>query len=112
MTNPANRTKLDPKSKKLSFINCGGDRNGFRFWDHDNRKIVRSRDVFNEDVLFKDRQVAMQSPPSFPELTVDFDDESEGHNEFWVHVESGAHGKTGADVQQEADLPIVVRKVS
>ncbi|KAE8654176.1 E3 ubiquitin protein ligase upl2, putative isoform 2 [Hibiscus syriacus] len=32
---------------------------GYRFWDYENRKIIRSRDViFNENVMYKDRSTA------------------------------------------------------
>ena len=43
------RSKLDAKSKICFFI-------GYRFWDEQNRKIIRSRNViFNEQVIYKDR---------------------------------------------------------
>jgi len=51
-----NRTKLDVKSKKCTFIGYGIDEFGYRLWDFKNQKIVRSRDVvFNEKVLYKDQ---------------------------------------------------------
>ena len=50
-----NRTKLDAKSKKCVFFGYGIDEFGYRLWDFENHKIVRSRDViFNEKVLYKD----------------------------------------------------------
>jgi len=50
------RNKLDVKSKKCFFISYGDKEFGFRFWDDQNRKIIRSRNViFNEKVLYKDR---------------------------------------------------------
>jgi len=50
------RNKLDAKSKKYLFIGYGDEKFGFRFWDDQNRKIIRSRNViFNEKVLYKDR---------------------------------------------------------
>ncbi|KAG6760700.1 hypothetical protein POTOM_033879 [Populus tomentosa] len=50
------RNKLDAKSKKCFFIGHGDKEFGFRFWDDQNRKIIRSRNViFNEKVLYKDR---------------------------------------------------------
>ena len=53
---PTNRNKLDPKSKKYFFIGYGDAEFGYRFWDDQNRKIIRSRDViFNEEVMYKDR---------------------------------------------------------
>ena len=43
------RSKLDAKSKVYFFI-------GYKFWDEQNRKIIRSRNViFNEQVMYKDR---------------------------------------------------------
>jgi hypothetical protein len=50
------RNKLDVKSKKCFFISYGDEEFGFRFWDDQNRKIIRSRNViFNEKVLYKDK---------------------------------------------------------
>ena len=52
----AERSKLDAKSNKCVFVGYGGDEFGYRFWDYENRKIIRSRDViFNENVMYKDR---------------------------------------------------------
>ncbi|KAG6763289.1 hypothetical protein POTOM_030703 [Populus tomentosa] len=50
------RNKLDVKSKKSFFIGYGDEEFGFRFWDDQNRKIIRSKNViFNEKVLYKDK---------------------------------------------------------
>ncbi|WVY99473.1 hypothetical protein V8G54_015558 [Vigna mungo] len=50
------RNKLDPKSKKCTFIGYGEDEFGYRLWDNENQKMIRSRDViFNEKVMYKDR---------------------------------------------------------
>ena len=50
-----NKTKLEAKSKKCIFVGYGIDEFGYRLWDFENQKIVRSRDViFNEKVLYKD----------------------------------------------------------
>jgi hypothetical protein len=50
------RNKLDAKSKKCFFISYGDEEFGFWFWDDQNRKIIRNRNViFNEKVLYKDR---------------------------------------------------------
>ncbi|KAG6752446.1 hypothetical protein POTOM_044674 [Populus tomentosa] len=50
------RNKLEAKSKKCFFIGYGDEEFGFRFWDDQNRKIIRSRNViFNEKVMYKDR---------------------------------------------------------
>ncbi|BBH04062.1 Toll-Interleukin-Resistance domain family protein [Prunus dulcis] len=50
------RNKLDPKSKKCTFIGYGEDEFGYRIWDNENKKVIRSRDViFNERMMYKDR---------------------------------------------------------
>ncbi|RVW81314.1 Retrovirus-related Pol polyprotein from transposon TNT 1-94 [Vitis vinifera] len=50
------RSKLDAKSKICFFIGYGDEKFGFRSWDEQNRKIIRSRNViFNEQVMYKDR---------------------------------------------------------
>jgi hypothetical protein len=49
-----NRTKLETKSKKCTFIGYGVNDFGYRLWDYENNKIIRSRDViFNEKVMYK-----------------------------------------------------------
>ena len=49
-------SKLDAKSKICFFIDYGDEKFGYRFWDEQNRKIIRSRSViFNEQVIYKDR---------------------------------------------------------
>ena len=47
-------TKLEAKSKKCVFLGYGIYEFGYRLWDFENHKIVRSMDViFNEKVLYK-----------------------------------------------------------
>jgi hypothetical protein len=70
------RNKLDPKSKKCTFIGYGEDEFGYRLWDDENRKMIRSRDViFNERVMYKDKHDtgAINSEPSGP-VYADVDD--------------------------------------
>ena len=44
-----NRTKLEAKSNKCTFIGYRVDDYGYLLWDYENHKIIRSRDVvFNE----------------------------------------------------------------
>jgi hypothetical protein len=51
-----NRTKIEAKSKKCTFIGYGVNDFGYRLWDYENNKIIRSRDViFNEKVMYKDQ---------------------------------------------------------
>ena len=54
--NKEDRTKLEAKSKKCTFIGYGANDFGYRFYDYENHKIIRSRDViFNEKVLYKNQ---------------------------------------------------------
>ena len=56
-----NRTKLKAKLKKCVFFGYGINEFGYRLWDFDNHKIIRSRDViFNEKVLYKDLMQSMR----------------------------------------------------
>eukprot|EP00253_Pinus_taeda_P023081 PITA_23081 len=51
-----NRTKLEAKSKKCTFIGYGVNDFGYRLYDYENHKINRSRDViFNKKVLYKNQ---------------------------------------------------------
>jgi hypothetical protein len=51
-----NRTKPEEKSKKCTFIGYNVNEFGYRLWDYENHKIIRSRDViFNEKVMYKDQ---------------------------------------------------------
>jgi hypothetical protein len=51
-----NRTKIEAKSKKCTFIGYDVNDFGYRLWDYENKKIIRSRDViFNEKVMYKDQ---------------------------------------------------------
>jgi hypothetical protein len=51
-----NRTKIEAKSKKCTFIGYVVNDFGYRLWDYEINKIIRSRDViFNEKVMYKDQ---------------------------------------------------------
>jgi hypothetical protein len=51
-----NRDKLDAKARKCYFIGYGSNYFGYRFWDEENRKVIRTNDVtFNETMFYKDR---------------------------------------------------------
>jgi hypothetical protein len=53
--NKENRTNLEEKSKKCTFIGYSVNDFGYRLWDYENIKIIRSRDmVFNGKVVCKD----------------------------------------------------------
>jgi len=49
------RIKLDPKSKRCIFIGYETSEYDYRFWDPENRKILRQNDVvLNEKKMYKD----------------------------------------------------------
>ena len=42
------------------FIGYGDEKFGYRFWDEQNRKIIRNRNViFNEQVMYKDKSTVV-----------------------------------------------------
>ena len=50
-----NRTKVEAKSKKYVFVGYDINEFGYRLWNFENHKILRSKDVIlNEKVLYKD----------------------------------------------------------
>ena len=52
--NKENRTNLEEKSKKFTFIGYGVNDFGYHLYDYENQKIIRRRDaIFNEKVLYK-----------------------------------------------------------
>ena len=54
--NKENRTNLEAKSKKCTFIGYGVNGFGYFFYDYEKHKIIRSGYViFNEKVLYKDQ---------------------------------------------------------
>ena len=54
--NKENKTKLEEKSKKCTFIGYGVNNFGYRLYDYENHKIIRNGDIiFNEKVLYKDQ---------------------------------------------------------
>ena len=47
-------SKLDAKVRKCFFIGYGDEQFGYHFWDDQNRKIIRSKNVvFHETTLYK-----------------------------------------------------------
>ena len=54
------RNKPDAKSKICFFISYSDEKFGYQFWDEQNRKIIRSRNViFNEQVMYKDKSIVV-----------------------------------------------------
>ena len=53
-------SKLDAKSKICFFIGYGDKKFGYRLWDEQNKKIIRSRNViFNKQVMYKDKSTVV-----------------------------------------------------
>ena len=53
-------SKLDAKSKICFFFFFGDEKFRYRFWDEQNKKIIRSRNmIFNEQVMYKDRSTVV-----------------------------------------------------
>jgi hypothetical protein len=49
-----NRTKLEEKLKKCTFIGYSVNDFGYRLWDYENHKIIRIRGfIFNEKFMYK-----------------------------------------------------------
>jgi hypothetical protein len=66
-----NRTKLEEKYKKCTFIEYSVDDFVYRLWDYENNKIIRSRDViFNEKVMYKDQLQGKKQEKKKLEYTV------------------------------------------
>ena len=64
-TKDSERDKLEAKARKCFFIGYGSDEMGYRFWDNQDRKIIRSRNVtFNENSLYKDDLAKLSSQNS------------------------------------------------
>jgi hypothetical protein len=66
-----NRTKLESKSKKYTFIGYSVNDFGYRLRDYENNKIIRSRDaIFNEKVMYKDQLQRKKQEEEKQEYTV------------------------------------------
>ena len=67
------RSKLDAKSKICFFISYGDEKFGYRFWDEQNRKIIRSRNViFNEQFMYKDRSTIVSDVTEIDQKKFEF----------------------------------------
>ena len=72
LTNPDNRDKLDPKARKCYFIGYGTDMYGYKFWDYQDKKIIRSRNVtFNEYMFYKDTSTEFSEKVALEEISED-----------------------------------------
>ena len=67
------RSKFDAKFKICFFIGYGDKKFGYRFWDEQNRKIIRSGNViFNEQVMYKDRSIVVSDIIEIDQKTSEF----------------------------------------
>ena len=67
------RSKLDAKSKIYFFIGYVDEKFGYRFWNEQNRKIARSRNViFNEQVMYKDKSTIVLDVTKIDQKKSDF----------------------------------------
>jgi hypothetical protein len=60
-----NRTNLEEKSKKCTFIGYGVNDFGYLLWDYENNKIIRIRDV-----MYKHQLQGKKQEKEKPEYTV------------------------------------------
>ena len=106
------RSKLDAKSRKCFFIGYGDETFGYRFWDDQNRKVIRSRNViFNEQVMYKDRSSTKLDDVKVEQKKSEFVNLDEFSNNTMQN--SGQEEKENADPQVEQCTPaITVRRSS
>jgi hypothetical protein len=66
-----NRTKIQAKFKKCTFIGYDVNDFGYLLWDYENKKIIRSGYfIFNEKVMYKDQLQGKKHEKEKPEYTV------------------------------------------
>uniref|UniRef100_A0A7N2LG47 Integrase catalytic domain-containing protein n=1 Tax=Quercus lobata TaxID=97700 RepID=A0A7N2LG47_QUELO len=105
-------SKLDAKSKICFFIGYGDEKFGYRFWDEQNRKIIRSRNViFNEQVMYKDRSTVVSDVTEIDQKKSEFvnlDELTEG-----IVQKRGEEDKENVNSQVDLSTPVVeVRRSS
>ncbi|KAB5537804.1 hypothetical protein DKX38_015337 [Salix brachista] len=107
LVNSNARNKLEAKSRKCYFIGYGDEAFGYRFWDDQGQKIIRSRNViFNEKIMYKNRtssdvEEALQEPDfvrldNLPEVTVDLPEVTVDLPEVTVHERDVSDGESGS----------------
>ena len=63
------RSKLDPKSKRCIFIGYSTGEYDYQFWDPENRKILRHKDVVFNEKMYKDLLTVRSTSEKDPEVT-------------------------------------------
>ena len=105
-------SKLNAKSKIYFFIGYGDEKFGYRFWDEQNRKIIKSRNViFNEHVMYKDRSTVVSDVTKIDQKKFEFVNLDE-LTEYTVQ-KRGKEDKENVNSQVDLSTPVVeVRKSS
>jgi hypothetical protein len=98
--------------ENVFFIGYGDETFGYRFWDDQNRKVIRSRNViFNEQVMYKDRSSTKLDDVKVEQKKSEFVNLDEFSNNTMQN--SGQEEKENADPQVEQCTPtITVRRSS
>nr|CAN73703.1 hypothetical protein VITISV_000540 [Vitis vinifera] len=106
------RSKLDAKSKICFFIGYGDEKLSYRFWDEQNRKIIRSRNViFNKQVIYKDRSTIVSDVTEIDQKKSEFVNLDE-FTESTVQ-KGGEEDKENVNSQVDLSTPVVeVRRSS
>ncbi|KAL5848374.1 hypothetical protein ACOSQ4_006387 [Xanthoceras sorbifolium] len=110
----AERSKLDAKSNKCVFVGYGGDEFGYRFWDYENRKIVRSRDViFNENLMYKDRSIAESSSSTTEAETKEFAEFEEiSGSDVQISPETVQEEPSAPELRRSSRVPKPIQRYS
>ncbi|KAL5740369.1 hypothetical protein ACOSQ2_029549 [Xanthoceras sorbifolium] len=110
----AERSKLDAKSNKCVFVGYGGDEFGYRFWDYENRKIVRSRDViFNENLMYKDRSIAELSSSTTEAETKEFAEFEEiSGSDVQISPETVQEEPSAPELRRSSRVPKPIQRYS
>ncbi|KAL5823214.1 hypothetical protein ACOSQ4_021114 [Xanthoceras sorbifolium] len=110
----AKRSKLDAKSKKCVFVGYGGDEFGYRFWDYENRKIIRSRDViFNENLMYKDRSIAESSSSTTEAETKEFAEFEEiSGSDVQISPETVQEEPSAPELRRSSRVPKPIQRYS
>ncbi|KAL5837106.1 hypothetical protein ACOSQ3_014275 [Xanthoceras sorbifolium] len=110
----AERSKLDAKSNKCVFVGYGGDEFGYRFWDYENRKIIRSRDViFNENLMYKDRSIAESSSSTTEAETKEFAEFEEiSGSDVQISLETVQEEPSAPELRRSSKVPKPIQRYS
>ena len=111
------RSKLDAKSNKCFYVGYSDSEFGYLFWDDQNQKIVRSKDVvFNEAILYKYRTSKSEGkkPIVIPlKIFLEIEDVNSGtHHPMKVGESSGSGDQETETPKEVPTTPIEVLRRS